>query len=75
MTEDLLHLQQIDTGLDQMGGVTVAKAVRGDLFFNPHCAATLRKVSCTPPRSSGVTARCAPFKPPRRLGKSSTGLR
>jgi hypothetical protein len=73
VTEDFLHLQQIDPRLDQMGRVAVTQAVRGDLFFNPHCCATLRKVSCTPPRSSGVVARCAPFRPAWRLGNSSLG--
>ena len=36
VAEDLLHLEQIDTGLDQMRGVAVAQAVRSDLFFSPH---------------------------------------
>ena len=33
MTEDLLDLDQIDTGLDQVGGVAVAKAMGRDLFL------------------------------------------
>src|SRR3546814_15798047 len=75
VAEDFLDLQQIDTGLDQVRGVAVAQAVRRDVFFTPHDAATLRKVVCTPPRSSGVVAVRAPASPPVRLGNSSTGLR
>ena len=33
MAEDLLHLKQIHTGLDQMGGIGMAQTVRGDLFL------------------------------------------
>ena len=40
MTEDLLDLEQIDAGLDQVSGIAVAQAVRGDLFFNPHAPIT-----------------------------------
>ena len=36
VAEDLLYFEQIDTRLDQMCGITVAKRMRGDLFFNPH---------------------------------------
>jgi len=75
MTEDLLHLQQIDTGFDQMGGVAVSQAVQGDLFFIPQACTTSRMAVCTPPRSSGVVGRVLPLRPPLRLGKSSTGLR
>lgn len=32
MTEDLLHLQQIDTGLDQMCGIAVTQTMGRDLF-------------------------------------------
>ena len=35
MAEDLLHLDQIDTGLDQVRGIAVAQAVGRDLFFSP----------------------------------------
>ena len=73
--EELLDLDQIDTGLDQVSGIAVAKAVGGDLFFRPQVSATLRRVFCTPPRSSGVLAAAAPFRPTCRLGNSSTGLR
>ena len=40
MAEEFLYLDQIDTGLDQVGGVTVAKAVRGDVFFRPQARTT-----------------------------------
>jgi hypothetical protein len=75
VAEDFLHFQQIDTGFDQMRGVAVTEAVRGNLFFKPQSWATLRSVVCTPPRSRGVLARQAPFRPPWRLGNSNTGLR
>ena len=75
VAEYLLDFEQVDTGFDQVGGVAVAQAVRGDLFFNPQSRATWRKVDCTPPRSSGERARCAAFSPPWRLGKSSSGWR
>lgn len=73
--EEFLYFDQIDTGLDQVSGIAVAQAVGGDLFFSPQVSATLRKVFCTPPRSSGVLAAAAPFRPTCRLGNSSTGLR
>ena len=57
VTEDLLDFEQVDTRFDQMGGITVTKAVRGDLFFIPQWATTLLRVLWTPPRSSGVLAR------------------
>lgn len=75
MAEDFLNFEQIDARFDQMGSITVAQAVGCDLFFKPQLTATLRSVACTPPRSSGVAARDAPFSPPWRLGNSSTGLR
>ena len=37
----LLAFQQVNPGLDQMGCIAVAKAVRGDLFFRPQAMATL----------------------------------
>ncbi len=40
MAEELLYLDQIDAGLDQVGGIAVAQAVRGDLFFRPQSMAT-----------------------------------
>ena len=57
VTEDLLYFEQVDARFDQMSGITVTKAVWGDLFFIPHSATTLHRVVCTPPRSSGVVAR------------------
>jgi hypothetical protein len=57
VTQDLLDLEQVDAGFDQMGGVTVTKAMRSNLFFIPHAATTLHRVFCTPPRSSGLVAR------------------
>ena len=73
--KDFLHFQQIDAGFDQMSGVAVTQTVRSNLFFKPQSWATLRSVACTPPRSRGVVARWADFKPPCRLGNSNTGLR
>ena len=75
MAEEFLYLDQIDTGLDQVGGIAVAQAVRRDVFFRPQAKTTWRNVFCTPPRSMGVLALAAHFKPPWRLGNSSTGLR
>jgi len=40
MTQDLLHLQQIDALLDQVGGVAVPQAVGRDVFFRPQSVAT-----------------------------------
>lgn len=64
VAEDLLYFKQIDASFNQMGGIAVTQAVWRNLFFNPHCAVTLRKVSCTPPRSNGETARDAALRPP-----------
>ena len=75
MAEEFLYLDQINTGLDQVGCIAVAQAVRGDLFFRPQALTTWCKVFCTPPRSSGVVTLAAPFKPTWRLGNNSTGLR
>ena len=75
VAKNLLHLDQIDPGFDQVCGVTVPKAVRGDLFFRPQVSMTLCRVVCTPPESIGVLAVAAPFTPPCRLGNNSTGLR
>ena len=33
VAQDLLNLQQIDAGLDQVCGIAVAQAVGRDLFF------------------------------------------
>ena len=75
MAEELLHLDQIDAGLDQVRCIAVAQRVGRDLFFRPQAATTFCKVVCTPPRSMYVVAVAALFKPPWRLGNSSTGLR
>ena len=75
MAEELLHLDQIDAGLDQVSCVAVPQRVWGDLFFRPQVSTTLCRVVCTPPRSSGVVAAAAPFKPTWRWGNNSTGLR
>jgi hypothetical protein len=40
VAEDFLDFQQVDTGFDQMGGIAVAQAVRGNLFFRPQSWAT-----------------------------------
>lgn len=45
VAEDLLHLQQINAGLDQVSGIAVAQAVWGNLFFIPQAATTLRMVA------------------------------
>ena len=57
VTEDFLHFEQVDARFDQMSCITVAQTVRGNLFFIPQSATTLRRVVCTPPRSSGLVAR------------------
>ena len=62
MAEELLHLDQIDPCLDQVGCIAVAQAVWRDLFFRPQASTTLCRVVCTPPRSSGVVTLAAPFK-------------
>ena len=75
VAEELLYLDQIDAGLDQVGGIGMSKRVGRDLFFRPQDSTTLCRVVCTPPGSIGVVAVAAPFKPPWRLGNNSTGLR
>ena len=35
VTEDLLDLEQVNARFDQMSGITVTKAVGGNLFFIP----------------------------------------
>lgn len=40
VAEDLLDLDQIDAGLDEVGGVAVTQAVGRDLFFIPQEAMT-----------------------------------
>ena len=51
MAEELLHLDQIDAGLDQVSGIAMPQAMRRDLFFRPQAATTWCRVVCTPPRS------------------------
>lgn len=74
VTEDLLYLDQIDAGFDQVSGIAVPKTVRGDVFFRPQAVMTLCRVFCTPPGSSGVVTAAAPWRPDERLGNISTGL-
>lgn len=44
MAEVLLDLEQVDAGFDQVCGVGVPQAVRGDLFFRPQVSITLCRV-------------------------------
>jgi hypothetical protein len=74
MAQNIFHILQTDTGFNQVSGVAVPQTMRGNVFFIPQDAITLRKVACTPPRSSGVVAEKLPFRPPLRLGKSKTGF-
>ena len=62
MAEEFLHLDQIDTGLDQVSGIAVPQAMGRNLFFRPQASTTLCRAICTPPRSRGVVAVEAPFK-------------
>jgi hypothetical protein len=49
MAEDLLNGQQIDAGFEQVRGVAMAQAVRGDLFFIRQSLITRLRVFWTPP--------------------------
>jgi hypothetical protein len=40
VAEELLHFDQIDAGLDQMGRVGMPQTVRGNLFFRPQAWTT-----------------------------------
>ena len=40
MAEEFLYLDQIDAGFDQVSGIAVAQAVRGDVFFKPQLPMT-----------------------------------
>ena len=60
VAQDLLDFEQVHAGLDEVRGIAVTQAVRGDLSFSPQSSATWRSVFCTPPRSSGVRARWHP---------------
>ena len=75
MAENLLDFQQIYAGFQQVSGIAVTQAVRGNLFLKPHSLATFLNVVCTPPLSSGVVAVALPFRPNLRLGNSHLGLR
>jgi hypothetical protein len=44
MTEELLYLNQIDAGFDQVRGIAVSKRVGRDLFFRPQVWTTLCNV-------------------------------
>jgi len=43
MAENLLDLNEVDAGLDQVSGIGVAQAVRRDLFFRPQDWTTARR--------------------------------
>ena len=73
--EELLYLDQIDTGLDQVSGIAVSKAVWGNLFFRPQWRMTRASARCTPSAFNAVVALAAACKPRWRSGKSNTGLR
>jgi len=64
MAKDLLHLDQVDAGFDQVCGIGVTQAVWGDLFFRPQVSMAACSVLCTPPGSIDVVAAAAPFRPP-----------
>ena len=40
MAEEFLYLDQVDAGLDQVRGIAMAQAVRGDVFFKPQLPMT-----------------------------------
>ena len=40
MAKEFLYLDQIDAGLDQVGGIAMSKRVGRDLFFRPQAATT-----------------------------------
>ena len=40
VAEEFLHLDQIDAGLDQMGGIAVPQAMGRNLFLRPQAATT-----------------------------------
>jgi len=73
--EELLYLDQIDTGLNQVSGIAVAQAVGGDLFFRPQWPMTRASARWTPSAFNAVVVLAAACKPRWRSGKSNTGLR
>jgi len=44
MAKDLLYFKQINACFNQVGGITVAQAMRGNLFFKPQALTTLHMV-------------------------------
>ena len=40
VAEEFLYLDQIDTGLDQVGSIAMAQAVGRNLFFRPQATTT-----------------------------------
>ena len=42
MAENLLDLDELDTGLDQVSGITMPKAVWRNVFFRPQDSTTAR---------------------------------
>ena len=75
MAEEFLYLDQIDTGLDQVGGIAVAQTVGGDLFFRPQWPMTRASARCTPSAFNAVVVLAAACNPRWRSGKRNTGLR
>ena len=64
VTENLLDLDEVDAGLDQVSGIAMSKTVGGDLFFRPQVSMTRLSARCTPSRSSAEVALAAALKPP-----------
>jgi len=75
VSEELLYLDQIDPGLDQVSCIAVSQAVGGDLFFRPQWPMTRASARCTPSAFNAVVVLAAACKPRWRSGKSNTGLR
>ena len=63
MTEELLHLDQIHAGLDQVGCIAMPQAVGGDLFFSPQWPTTRASARCTPSAFNAVVVLVAACKP------------
>jgi hypothetical protein len=63
VTEYLLNFKQINASFNQVSGITVAQAMRGNLFFIPQALTTLRMVTCTPPRYPRAASRDVPSLP------------
>ena len=43
MAEILLDFEEVNTGLDQVRGIAVSKAVGRNVFFSPHDSTTARR--------------------------------